>query len=349
MGIVYTLEKYLTRYYRRKIEKKYQKEKKIPSPDMVTWDSTRECNLNCEHCGATEENYEDRLDTEEVKEFINTMSEIGSGFLSITGGEPLLREDIFRILEHAESKNVKTGLATNGFFVDQETADKLQNKVHSVQISLDGKKETHNSIKNNDLSFQKATEALELLKERKIPVLMASTTVTKTNIDELEDIKKHLIELEIKNWRINPLMPIGRGKDEQLFPDKDHFRKLFEFIENTDSVNIKIGENLPYLGEKEENIRNRPNLCPVGINACCIGVEGNVRGCPEMPDTEKFIEGNIREESFKNIWQKRFEKYRTNKILKEDSRCSKCDEKYNCYGGCWVMRQAKYQCIRDLI
>jgi radical SAM protein with 4Fe4S-binding SPASM domain len=110
-----------------------------------------------------------------------------------------------------------------------------------------------------------------------------------------------------------------------------------------------VCENLTFLGEYERKIRNQPLVCPVGFTACCIGVSGYVRGCPEQPDTSEFREGSLFEKSFEQIWKTGFERYRDRSLLKDDARCAKCKNRDDCFGGCWVMRQGGVQCIYDLL
>ena len=106
---------------------------------------------------------------------------------------------------------------------------------------------------------------------------------------------------------------------------------------------------MPFLAEYETKIRKSPLVCPVGFTACCIGVDGYVRGCPEMPDIEKFREGSILEKPFLEIWKEEFGRYRNREIIKTDKKCADCKNKQDCYGGCWVMREGDIQCIYDLL
>ncbi|MFH1376133.1 MAG: SPASM domain-containing protein [Candidatus Woesearchaeota archaeon] len=157
------------------------------------------------------------------------------------------------------------------------------------------------------------------------------------------------MELGVKNWRICVVMPIGRA-DKDLILSSKQLVELFEFVSsNKDNLKIQIGENLPFLAEYETKIRDSPLICPVGFTACCIGTDGNVRGCPEMPDVKKFREGSILEKSFIDIWNNGFKKYRNREVIKTDKKCINCKNKEDCYGGCWVMREGNIQCIYDLL
>jgi radical SAM protein with 4Fe4S-binding SPASM domain len=108
-------------------------------------------------------------------------------------------------------------------------------------------------------------------------------------------------------------------------------------------LNIQLGENLGYLGAWDRRSRHSPFFCPVGFLACCIGVDGRVRGCPEQPDVPENQEGSILEESFAGIWRRGFRKYRDRELLKDDN-CRACRSRRNCSGGCWVMKLKGMHC-----
>jgi radical SAM protein with 4Fe4S-binding SPASM domain len=330
----------------------YSDYKKLPPPRYVLWDCTRKCNLNCIHCGAVKEKYEKELKKEDVKKLIDELANLGVKTFAVTGGEPLTRPDLLNILKYASDKGLQTGIATNGFLINKEMASKIKDaNVTSVQVSLDGTKETHNQIRRNQNSFDNAINAINFLNGANIPNVTVATTVSPLNLNSLEELMNILIGLKMKFWRICVVMPIGRANENrELFLSKEQLKHLFEFIvKNKTKLNIELGENLTFLGEYEEKIRDSPLMCPVGFKACCIGVDGNVRGCPEMPDTEKYREGSILEKPFIEIWNNGFKKYRDRKILISDKKCSICKNKGSCYGGCWVMREGNIQCIYDLL
>ena len=307
--------------------------------------------MNCIHCGATKERYSKELTTEEIKKVIDELAHIRVRFFAVTGGEPLLRRDLLEVLEYASKKGIKTGIATNGFLINEEMAHKIGNiKVSSVQISLDGTESTHNEIRQNKESFQRVVNAIRLLKKEKIPILSVATTITPLNINDLASLKNILINLGIKLWRIGIIMPIGRAEGNNLLLTAKQLKNLLNFVTNNkDKIEIKIAENLPFLGDFEKKIRKEPLVCPVGFMACCIGVDGHIRGCPEQQDTEENREGSILEKTFLEIWKNGFKRYRNREIINKDEKCLNCKKKLECYGGCWVMRSNKTNCIYDLL
>jgi len=122
------------------------------------------------------------------------------------------------------------------------------------------------------------------------------------------------------------------------------FLKLLEFVKNNKKgLKIELGENLGFLGEYDKKVRREVFFCPVGFLTCCVGVNGEIRGCPEQPDNSYFREGNILKKDFRKIWQEGFKKYRDKKFL-QDRSCKKCKFQNNCGGGCWVMRLDNINC-----
>lgn len=351
-SIKYRLAKFRDDIFFSDFNSTISKLNKVYPPHYVLWDCTRNCNLNCIHCGASKERYDKELTTEQIKSLIKQLADLKVRFFAVTGGEPLTRRDLFDVLSYADSLDLKTGIATNGFLIDEKISKKIKDSnVSSVQISLDGMEETHNSIRRNPLSFKKAVDSIRLLKDLKIPLVSVATTITPLNIKELDKIRRLLESLGIDLWRIGVIMPIGRAESNELLLNSTQLRSLFEWVQKNNSrkLNIKIGENLPFLAEYEKKIRDAPLICPIGFTACCIGTSGYVRGCPEQPDIPRFREGSILENSFLDIWKHGFKKYRCREIIKTDPKCSNCKNKNDCFGGCWVMREGNSHCIYDLL
>jgi radical SAM protein with 4Fe4S-binding SPASM domain len=348
-NIRYALRKLQTDIFLSGISERFRSGKNIPPPSYVLWDCTRRCNLRCAHCGASKETYPQELSTAQILPAVDELAAMRTGMFAVTGGEPLLRADLLDVLAHARSKGLKTGIASNGFFLDEKTADRIRDAgVHSVQISLDGPEPVHNRIRGNPESFGRAVRAIELILRRRIPVVSAATTVTSENLDQLDALHGILRRTGIGMWRLAVVMPIGRARTADTALDGGRLVSLFGFVQRHDrkGMRIYLGENLTHLGAWEQTLRGGPVVCPVGFLALCIGVDGHVRGCPEMPDTPSNREGSILEQPLSEIWRRGFGRYRRREILAADSDCSGCGWKHDCYGGCWVMRDAGRHCIR---
>lgn len=348
----YEIARLKTDYYLHAFSSRAAAHRKIPSPAYVIWDCTRRCNLACVHCGATKERYDHELDSGQTKAILDQLAGMGAGMFAVTGGEPLLREDLPEILAYAGRRGLKTGIATNGFLIDRPMSVRLKEAgVHSIQVSLDGLEERHNLTRNNRQSFARAVRAIELLFERKTPLLSVATTVTPQNLSELEGLKGILLQLGVRLWRLTVVMPIGRAQSTDLLLTGERLTSLFEFVKKNDSrdLHIYLGENLTFLGEWERQIRNAPAICPIGFTACCIGVDGHVRGCPEQPDTAENREGSLLDSPLARIWQNGFQRYRSRVVLTSDENCARCAANLECLGGCWVMREQGQHCILRLL
>jgi radical SAM protein with 4Fe4S-binding SPASM domain len=290
------------------------------------------------------------LTTAQIKGIVDELAALKITMFAATGGEPLLRKDLLDVLAHARQRGIKTGIATNGFLLDRPMAERIaQARIHSVQVSLDGTEPTHNEIRKNERSYAAAVQAIVLLGQARVPVLAVATTVTERNLPELDSLRKSLVRLGVNHWKLTVVMPIGRARVAGLSLHRENLLSLFEFIRknNGRGIRIHLGENLTYLGGWERKLRSGPAICPAGFTACCIGVDGNVRGCPEQPDTAENREGSLLESPFADIWQHGFGRYRRREILAADPNCSFCEWKNDCFGGCWVMRTENRHCIRS--
>jgi len=327
----------------------HKKNGKFPAPSYVLWDSTRRCNLRCLHCGASKESYDNELGTQQVKDLIDELASLKVKTFAATGGEPLLRTDLLEIMAYADAKGLSTGIATNGYFLDLAKAHLLKEAgIRSIQISIDGNQETHNHIRGNPESFSRALSAATFCRQAGIPLVTIASVVTTANLSILPELKQILLDNSLLHWKIIPLMPIGRAEKDGLQIDNRSLKILLSFITKAQKeMDILIGENLPYFGKWDARVRKSVTYCPVGITACCIGVDGRVRGCPEMPDSAVFSEGRILEQSFNSIWQNGFGRYRDELLKKEDKDCHRCRWWRHCRGGCWVMRLNETHCIKS--
>lgn len=345
----YDFARLRTGFFLSGIRDRYVRQRRIPPPVLVVWDCSRRCNLHCAHCGASKEHYGRELTTEQISGLIDELARMRVRMLAATGGEPLLRKDLLEVLAYAHKRGLRTGIATNGFLIDDAAARRIREaRVYSVQVSLDGLEGTHNAIRNHADSFSRAVRGIERLIRQRIPMVSVATTALPQNIHELAGMRRLLVDLGVKLWRLAVVMPIGRAEAAGIALDGRQLASLLEFVRdsNREGLRTYIGENLTFLGEWEKRVRDEPLICPIGFTACCIGVDGHVRGCPEQPDTAENREGSVLEVPFGQIWQRGFGRYRTGEVLVTDEDCSACEDNDSCRGGCWVMRENGSHCIR---
>jgi MoaA/NifB/PqqE/SkfB family radical SAM enzyme len=195
------------------------------NPSVVAWEITRRCELKCRHCrGAARDcDYADELSTEECFKAINALAEFSRPMIILTGGEPLMRADIFDVANYATEKGCRVVLATCGHLVTPDVAAKLKAVgVMAVSLSLDAAAaEAHDAFRGIPGAYEKTLAGLEHLKTAGIP-FQINTTVSKLNAAELPQILARAIELGAATMDFFFLVPTGRGSgiaDLALHPE----------------------------------------------------------------------------------------------------------------------------------
>jgi len=209
-----------------------------PWPRLVFWETTAACNLVCSHCRRTEvadELSPDELSREEGERLIDDMSGWGRTILVFSGGEPLLRPDIFHLMRYANEKGLIVALATNGTLIDQDLAKRIRDSgVDRVSISLDGADEaTHDVLRRLPGSFQSAIAGAQALRAEGVP-LQINVTVAKHNADQLDEMVSLAKDLGAAALHLFLLVPVGCGmeiaEDQTLQADayEDTLNWLYE-------------------------------------------------------------------------------------------------------------------------
>ena len=313
------------------------RERKL-KPQYVQWICTYKCNFKCPHCGtAAGVAREDELKTDEILRAIDSLSELGCKIFSVTGGEPLLRGDIFEVLEHAKNKGMVIGIVTNGYVTEEYEEQLRKAKLDSVLVSIDGHAANHEKIRGIKGSYEKCLKSLDFYYELKVPVRAVSTVMLDENVDDIpriiEDVWKH----NITTQRIQPLVPEGRAKGTRNNPET--VKKVLRIIHDARErgINVDMSEGFGYLGVIDERVRPYDFFCGCGWNTFTIMSDGNIMGCPAL-DYPELGEGNIRKKDLKRIWWNGFDKFR--KAILEDlpKKCKECQYVKVCRGGCWLFR-----------
>jgi radical SAM protein with 4Fe4S-binding SPASM domain len=327
---------------------------KTPPPKTVIWECTLDCNMRCIHCGSGGEgSVRDELSTGEISGIVADLAHLGVVRFLATGGEPLLRPDLLDVLQEAKNRGLETGFSTNGSLVSEGNIGKIVRVADSIQVSVDGIGETHDSMRRARGSFEGAIHALRLLKEHRCTQACMTTIVTPQNLSELEDLYR-LAHKHADLWRVGTVMPIGRASSNgSLFLSNAQLTTLLDFMAGKakDSFPVLIGENLGYLGNRYDGEIHRHDFffCGIGFTSCCIGMDGRVRGCPELPPIQEFIAGSLRNGSFQELWEKGFESYRDEGCSHVPDECRECTDLELCRGGCQVMRLKGLHCTKKLV
>jgi heme b synthase len=322
-------------------------------PKWIAWEITRRCNLKCVHCRSSSElesvGHPD-FSLPQAKAIIDDIASYASPVLVLSGGEPLLRADVFDIARYGTDKGFRMCLATNGTLVSDDICEQIKAaEIKMVSLSLDGAKaETHDNFRNQQGAFAGTMNAIRLFNKYGIPFLVNSS-FTLRNREEIPEIYRLVKSLGASAWYMFMIVPTGRGEDimGELIPEKvyDEILEWHYQVEKEDNELLMRPTCAPHYYRivrqkaKEEGEKfTRRNLkfstggskgCLAGQLICLIDVDGEVLPCSYFPKSA----GNIKTTPFKTIWESSelFLQLRDFKGYKDN--CGKCEYVGVC-GGC---------------
>lgn len=207
---------------------------------LVFWETTRACNLECPHCRAQAQKSRspDELSTLEAKRFIDQLAALAKPILVFSGGEALVREDIYELIQYAHQRGLKATLATNAALIDQDAARWLKESgIVLTAVSIYGSTaQTHDNFCGRPGAFAKTLAGIENIKSAGIK-LQINTTITRKNLNELENIGVLALKLGAVSYHIFFLVPVGRGlalEGDEISPleYEEAFNRLYDFQQN---------------------------------------------------------------------------------------------------------------------
>jgi len=306
-------------------------------PLVMSYNVTRECNMKCSHCyiNATDKKLADELTTEEAKNVIDQIHQVSSPLLILSGGEPLLRKDIYELIEYGTKKGLKMGLGSNGYLIDDAVAKKLKAAgIATVSVSIDSSiPAQHDAFRGVEGAWEKSVNACKALRQNGI-LVQVNTTLTHDNYDQIDDIMTLAESIGVENFHLFFLVPTGRGvKLTDISPEKYE-----EMITNTFAkvhkhrLNVKPSCAPQFMRIAQGmglDMRQWVRGCLAGMHYCRIYPNGDITPCPYLP----IKLGNVREQSFKDIWfnSEVFKNLRNPATL--TGKCGACEYKALC-GGC---------------
>ncbi len=314
---------------------------------FVAWLATYNCNFHCRHCEASAGDMNvSELTTDEVFKLVTELSDMKIKSIFIGGGEPLIRKDLFIIIRHILDNGMQYGIASNGYLIDKFKEEFREMKPYMFFTSIDGLEETNDEIRGMRHAFRNSLQALKFFESIGVEQRVINTVVFPGNIMQLPELKKIILGSSATLWRFALAIPVGRAKDnEKMFLNNEQIKYLFEFIHNSKKeFNVEITEDAGYLGCLSLKLRSQPFFCGAGFTRCSVMPDGEVFGCQIAYDN-RFSEGNIRNRSFKEIWEKGFSRFRNPQFDKE---CLNCVHFNSCRGGCWGMRFGNRNCLREV-
>ena len=319
---------------------KYRQElRKSPQLRRLFFELTLRCNENCLHCGSRC----GEVKSEELskEDYFRLLDQIKNDFdelpmLCITGGEPLLRNDFFEIMEYAGKLGFSWGMTSNGTLIDPGTAAHLKKAgMSTVSISIDGTEEIHDEFRRTKGGFKRAMAGIENLMNTGFEHVQVTTVVSRRNIDHLDEIFNMLLNIEIDSWRLLAIEPIGRALDnnELALTMEDHI-KLLQYIKDKRSQGYPVLYGCShYLGlEFEREVRDWYFLCNSGLYTASIAANGDIMGCLDIERRPETIQGNILQDNLKDVWINRFRIFRE-PLADKNEKCRNCKDKDSCEGG----------------
>lgn len=199
---------------------------KVYKPGIIAWEITRSCNLKCLHCRASASHgpYAGELSTRECFRVIDDILASGAQILILTGGEPLLRDDIFQIASYATGNGLRTVMAPNGTLLSQEIAVKMKAAgVSRISISIDfPTADLHDGFRGEPGAFTGAVSGIKNAMDAGIEVQINST-ITRMNADYLPQLIQMAVDQKAVAFHPFLLVPTGRGKDlreHELSPEE---------------------------------------------------------------------------------------------------------------------------------
>lgn len=335
---------------------------KTNSVRMIAWEVTRSCNLNCVHCRAAANcgPYPGELSSAKCLSLIDEIAAVSSPVIILTGGEPLLRPDIFDIASYGTKKGLRMVMATNGTLVDEQAARKmLASGIQRVSISIDGKDApSHDTFRGEYGAFAGALRGVKAIKSAGME-FQINTTITAANLGQIKDIHALALNLGAAAHHIFLLVPTGRGKDlaGPAITAVDYEETLKWFHRESLSCEIqlkatcaphyfrimhqnKIKDAKPVKktgGRFHESTRG----CLGGISFCFISHVGQVQPCGYL----ELNCGNVQKLRFAEIWETSEVFCNLRDFGKYCGKCGRCEFIRVC-GGC---RARAYEATGDYL
>ena len=298
--INYFLKKYFlltARLWRNQYFNYLKNKKNPPFPEKLTIMLTRRCNLNCEFCDQSYK-FNQEMSLDDAMKVIDSAKNLNIKTLVITGGEPFLHPDLFKIIRYAKENGFSVCITTNGTLIKSKVNDILSSNIDFLTISLDGIKEIHDILRGFDGTFNRVIEGIEELEKNGYKNFSICFVVTNKNIKELEKVysfcKAKNISFDF--WPVNgaPHLYLKEKKDIDLF--LRFIKKLRKKGEISKEKYLYLIKSIDYFNQKKFNVR-----CLGLVKEICVDVDNKIFPCclfgkrKNTPDLGSILYNNIYE------------------------------------------------------
>ena len=311
-------------------------------PHVVAWNLTQRCNLACAHCYISAGSWvaaAGELTTAECHRVVDeVLAESPAPMLILSGGEPLLRDDLEEIATHASEAGATVVVGTNGTRLTDERIGSLQAAgVRGVAISVDSLDPSyHDRFRHGEGALAATLGAIQRLREARLDFVVQAT-LTRGNRSELRQLVAWAAEVGAVSFNLYFLVPTGRGQRMpglEPHENEDVLRELALLQREYRGVLLIRSKCQPQLmrhvleTDPDSPLLNYRTRCPCGVQYCRITPEGKVTPCPYLP----VVAGDLRERSFGEIWRGSavLDRIRTGEL---GGKCGRCEYRELC-GGC---------------
>jgi len=323
---------------------------KIPPLRLLAWETTRRCNLACLHCRAAAGAgpYPDELTTAEGRKLLDDLAGMGQIVVILTGGEPLLREDIFDLAAYGAGLGHRMVMAVNGTLVTPAVAARLRDAgIQRVSISLDGADAaSHDRFRGVAGAFEGALQGIAACQAAGLP-FQINTTVTRANRRELPAIHELALKLEAAAHHVFVLVPTGRGEliREELLSPEEYETTLGWLLERQKEGRLFLKptcapqfyrlwrQDAACRGEKitaaAHGMEAMTKGCLGGQGFAFVSYRGEVQPCGYL----ELVAGNIRARPFSKIWAEAELFRQLRRVNDYHGKCGACQYRQVC-GGC---------------
>ncbi len=305
------------------------------------WEATLRCNAACPFCGSRCSAVAARPEADagsviRAFESVADAYDPSSVMINVTGGEPLLRKDLFTVMDRARQLGFPWGMVTNGSLITDDTICLMkQTGMRTISVSIDGLYEAHERLRRLPGSFSRIVKSIRTLNEvHFLDSIQITTVVTSGNIGELERMLEFFSRLPVDSWRLAIVDPVGRGADHpEALLSPENLKELFGFFERHafHPKPILTTSCSHYLGGLDSLYRPHPFYCEAGKSVASILADGSIFVCPNVPRREELIQGNILTDDFVSVWENGFGPFREENGRKTGP-CARCPDWERCEG-----------------